>query len=512
MNRSRMNVKFWLVPLLLMLLASCTFRRTLPYKKEASAMVDSDPVKGIGEALSLSSQTLSSSTGIYFLENGGESLLTRLWLLDQAKECIDIQYYSMANDVTGLITWHHILRAADRGVKVRILLDDAAAKTRNGEIRLIDSHENIEVRMYNAGIKAGRPDKKAGKLARNMLRLSRRMHNKTITVDSIACIMGGRNIADRYFDYSKRYNFRDRDLLLFGKAVKQVKGSFNEFWDHEHSVPYASLSGKSKRKRYKDPERFNRLHRYAELTKDLLPETRQRIKNYPAELKEICQSGQLTWTDVSFVSDKPGAMDHLASGENGVCADSIMSLIKTAKRTVNIQSPYFITTKNGVQLIRELKGRNVSIRLLTNSLASTDNHESFSGYKRVRTSILDLGVDIFEFRPDAKERFFNMIPDVQSVIKYKAVYGLHSKTVVIDSAVTMAGSFNFDPRSASFNTECIAIIRSKEVAEKLLKIQEEELLPENSWHVTKDSDPDHKASVYKRIKVASRVIVPKKIL
>jgi phosphatidylserine/phosphatidylglycerophosphate/cardiolipin synthase-like enzyme len=189
-----------------------------------------------------------------------------------------------------------------------------------------------------------------------------------------------------------------------------------------------------------------------------------------------------------------------------------MRLIKAARTSVNVQSPYFITTKDAEQLIKEITDRHVQIKLITNSLASTDMVSSFGGYKKIRRKILDLGIDIYEFRPDAHERLSLMLPDLQERNHYGAVYGFHSKTLVIDSTTTIVGSFNFDPRSANFNTECIAVIRSEKIAGKVLERQEEELQPENTWHVEKGRTPDHYAPVLKRIKLLLQFIIPKQVL
>ena len=473
----------------------------------------SDDSLNIYKGLSISKATMDSKTGVYTLENGGLSLLTRLWFFANAKHTIDIQYYSFAKDVTGLIVSDYIVTAAERGVKVRILVDDAAAKMYSYDLQMLDSHDNIEVRVYNAGLMLGRLDKRIKKLFKNYNRILRRMHNKTLTIDDQACIMGGRNIADIYYDYDKRYNFRDRDVLLLGKGVADVKISFNQFWNDELTVNYSELSGKKGRKWFNDAKCFERLHRKASKSRKFPKEMQDKVKLFPDELKAAKASGELVWVnEVSFVSDQPGKNEDKVNREGGICMDSLMELINKAKKSVIIQSPYFILTEKYQEVISAAIKRGVQIKLLTNSLGSTDNFEAFSGYQKDRKAILEMGVMIYEFKPDAKVRFKIMLPYRQKKWNYKPVYGFHPKTIIVDNKISVIGSYNFDPRSANYNTECITIFRSQAVTNNLLKYVEEEFLPENAWPTTLECNPDHKAKLKKRIKAFSRRVVPKKLL
>ncbi|MES2592991.1 MAG: phospholipase D family protein [Bacteroidota bacterium] len=465
--------------------------------------------ESIIDALALSKEKMKTETGIYTLENGGYSLISRLWFFEHAQKTIDIQYYSFAKDITGLIASDFIVQAANRGVKVRILVDDAASTMYSYEIQLLDCHPNIDIKVYNAGLKLGMPHRRIKKTLQNSNRLLRRMHNKTLSIDGLVSIMGGRNIADRYFDYDHKYNFRDRDVILFGKAVTDVERSFDTFWNDELTIPYTELSGKNNK--YNDSARFTRLH--ADAIKNTPSTIREKIDSYSTEFKKTQSAEQFDWVkQVSFISDKPGKNEDKQNRKGGIITDSIKALFNSAKTSIDLQSPYFIITEVGEQMITDAIKRGVKIRLLTNSLGSTDNYEAFSGYQRDRDKILKIGIQIYEFKPDAKERFKLMTPDVQTALEYKPVYGLHSKTILIDGFITVIGSCNFDPRSADYNTECITVIRSKEVTKKLSKHIEEEFLPENSWYTTLDFNADSKAGFKKNLKAKSRRILPKKLL
>jgi cardiolipin synthase C len=216
---------------------------------------------------------------------------------------------------------------------------------------------------------------------------------------------------------------------------------------------------------------------------------------------------------VYFVSDIPGKNDGTKGlSGRGICTDTLISLIKQAKKSIDIQSPYLITSKLGKDLFRNAVKSGVKIRILTNSLLSTDNLEAFSGYQRDRKKLLETGIRIYEFRPDAAERYKVMTGSLQAEINYAPIFGLHAKSMVIDGKITVIGTFNLDPRSANLNSECIVVIHSEKITSGVLKGIEEEFKPENSWETTFQSNPDSKAGLKKRVKTWTRKVVPKEIL
>jgi len=196
----------------------------------------------------------------------------------------------------------------------------------------------------------------------------------------------------------------------------------------------------------------------------------------------------------------------------GYTTDALIDLVNNAKTSIDIQTPYLITTELSRNLFRAAVQRGVKIRILTNSLASTDNLEAFSGYQRDRKKLLKTGVAIYEFRPDAAERYKVMTGELQDSLKFKPIFGFHAKSMVVDKQITVIGTFNLDPRSANLNTECLAIIDNKKVARNVLKGMEKEFKPENSWQTTLSSNPDNKVKISKQIKSWTRKIVPKGIL
>ncbi len=456
-------------------------------------------------------ELMKDKTGVYVLEDGGNSMVARAWLCEYAEKSIDIQYFIFSTDNVGLIACDYLVRAADRGIKVRILVDDIMVDAGIHEILTVDSHENIEIKIYNPGCNLGKNIfGKLKQLASDFKGFNQRMHNKTFTVDGKVVITGGRNIADEYFDYDHEFNFRDRDVLLLGKGVQQIQSSFEIFWSDSICKPVAELV-KEKDADFSSASRFERLHQYACNPVNFWPQVRERIKKLPLAFKNIQESGNLVWTDsVTFISDNPGK--NRGKGVGGITTDSLIGLVRNAKVSVDIQSPYLITTDLGLNLFRETVKRGVKVRILTNSLASNDNLEAFSGYKSCRKQLLEAGVKIYEFKPDAKERYKIMSGELQEKLNYTPVFGLHAKSMVIDGKTTVIGTFNLDPRSANLNTECITVIRSQNITAGVLEGMQEELKPENAWEITLNFNPDDQADKMRRVKAWTKKIVPKEIL
>ena len=231
-------------------------------------------------------------------------------------------------------------------------------------------------------------------------------------------------------------------------------------------------------------------------------------------LETIKASGKLVWLDdVEFISDAPGKNDGESGlGGGGISTTALIKLVKNAKSSIEIQTPYLITTELSQNLFKAAVDRGVKIRILTNSLASTDNVEAFSSYQTDRETLLKTGVRIFEFKPDAEERKRIMTGELQEKLNHEPIFGLHSKSMVIDNKVTVVGTFNLDPRSANLNTECIVVVNSEQVTKGVLEGMEIEFQPENSWETTLDFNPDSEVSNYKRLKTWTRKILPKSIL
>ena len=496
--------------LVLIFITSCSkYSKSLKKDVASCTSVDHHKTADIKTQLDLSETQLKTKTAAVTIEGGRNSFISRLWLCENAKKTINVQYFSIAKDNAGFIMCDYLIRAADRGVKVRILVDALARQMAVREIQALDSHENIEVKVYNPIVQKGkRIYIRFIKSVRQINRIDQRMHNKVLEVDDVAAINGGRNIADIYFDYDKHYNFRDRDIMIFGHEVADVKKSFDQYWKDTLCVNYEFITRKVKKK--SNQKRFNQLHRYACNTKNFSVEMRNKVADFPNHFKAIHDSPEFVWVDnVSFVADAPDKNGKREERKGSACSDTLMALLNQAKTSIDIESPYFITLEEEKKLFREAISRGVKVRILTNSLCSTDNENAFCAYKKDRKESLETGIKIFEFKPNALVREKLMSSEGIAALGRKSVYGFHPKTMVIDNKISVIGSYNFDPRSANLNTECVTIVRSAEFAKILLKHIEGELLSDNSWCITKDFNPDCHAGIRKKWKVFSHRIFPK---
>jgi len=480
-------------------------------KEDFCSSLHGNDTISLRESLAPFDTLLKNKTGVYVLEDGGSALISRAWLCEHAEKSIDVQYFIFSPDNIGLIAADYLVRAADRGVKVRILIDDILVEATIEDLLTLDSHANIEIKIYNPGVNLGKNIcQKVVKYATDFRNANQRMHNKTLTVDGITCITGGRNMADEYFDYNHEYNFRDRDVLLIGKEVEGVQKSFQDFWTSRLSVPVSQVCGANTN--IKSAESFEKLHQYACNPDNFWPEIRNRIRNLPSSFREI--RNKFVWVDsVRFISDMPGKnLGNNGLHGGGITTDTLIQLIRQARNSVFIQSPYLVTTELSRKAFREATSRGVDIKILTNSLASTDNLEAFSGYQRDRKKILETGVKIFEFRPDSKNRYKIMTGDLQKKLNFSPIFGLHAKSMVIDGQVSVIGTYNLDPRSANLNTECITVIHSSHVATMIQNQMKEDLLPENAWETTLKFNPDQGVGFKKRLGTSMRKVIPKDIL
>jgi putative cardiolipin synthase len=465
----------------------------------------------LSEYLSPFHQQMQNNTGVYVLEQGTEAMLSRAWLSEHAQETIDVQYFIFSADNVGLIATDYLVKAAERGVKVRVLVDDIMVDASGNELLKLAAHENFSIKIYNPKANVGKNiAEKIFNLTTDFHGLNQRMHNKTFTVDGKVSITGGRNVADEYFGYDHEFNFRDRDVLLVGGITHDIERSFNEFWNSELSVSVEQLIS-SKHKHDTD---YDALHQYACNPTNFVPQVRDQINDIPKAFLEIKETGQFHWLEgVEYISDIPGKNDKQEFlGGGGLSTDRLVSLVKKANKSVIIQTPYLVTTSLSRNLFKELVGRGVEVKILTNSLASNDNLEAFSGYQRDRKALLETGVLIYEFKPDAQIRKKVMSDVMHRQLIEAPIFGLHAKSMVIDDEITVIGTFNVDPRSANLNTESITIIPSKEIAFKVKKGMLEEMNPENAWQTTLEWNPDGEVSLLKRLSVKLRRVVPKGIL
>lgn len=418
-----------------------------------------------------------SLSGFRVLSAGEDAFAALLALAGQARRTLDLQYYIVHDDASAQKLLNEVRAAAERGVRVRLLIDDLYTSGQDPLFLALASRPNIEVRVFNP-FPAGR-----GLLFTRFLtsagdvnRIHRRMHNKLFIADNAIAVTGGRNIGDEYFIKSKLNNFVDLDVMVAGRAVPQLSAAFDHFWNSNLAFPIESLKAKAKM-----PARD-------ELTSKSPPaanEPTQQSSDEPqarALASELARGSlKLTWAPATVLADAPSKIERESEpAPNESIADDLVALMRAAKQEIVMVSPYFVPGKSGIALISELRAKGIKVRLLTNSLAATDAPIVHVGYSRYRPDLLRLGMEIYEFRPTLarpQKRFGSFGSSRAS---------LHAKAVVIDGKILFVGSLNMDPRSALYNTELGLVIRSPALAREVIRLYED--ARSESYRVEIDAD------------------------
>jgi putative cardiolipin synthase len=454
-------------------------------------------------------ERMATQTGAYILERGEEALIGRAWLGQNATRSIDIQYFIWSTDNIGILAAQQLLAAADRGVRVRVLVDDLLIDAENKTLLLLSAHPNAEIRIYNPNLAVGVSTwQKVKNVFTDFRAINQRMHDKTAIFDNLAGITGGRNMADEYFDYDHEYNFRDRDILLVGAAVQEMTDNFEEFWTSEFAVPVEKILADElgEISAADVAQRAAELHAYAEDPRNFAPQVRAAIDATGDLVASIMEA--LVWDQISFISDIPGKNPgHEGLGGSGESTRQLIAALEDAKESVLIQTPYLVMPEGGIEFFKRLVDRGVRIRISTNSLASTDNIQAFSGYASQREELLLAGIEIYEYKayPAIRKTLAIRHP---AILKNDTVFALHAKSLVIDGEVIYIGTFNLDPRSANLNTEVGVLVTNEELGRQLTDSIEGDMRPENSWLTTLEFNPDDEVGFGKRMRVNFNRLLP----
>ncbi|WP_299810129.1 phospholipase D family protein [uncultured Shewanella sp.] len=388
-------------------------------------------------------------TGVLPLADGIDALTARLVLVNAATASIDLQYYIYRGDDSGrLLTWH-LIEAADRGVRVRILLDDMAAKNVDRALVMLDAHENIQVRLYNPSFER---DFRNIAFVAGFSRLNHRMHNKSLTVDNTISVVGGRNIGNEYFSNDTDVEFGDFDLMAIGSAVDEVSQQFDLYWNAPLTVEINSLSSHSV-----TAENIADALVTVESEKAAYQSNPYIARLLSSQLISQMQNQSLHWFwgPARLIYDQPDKQNH-QSQEDNILSD-LGEYLDQATEEVLIVSPYFVPTRTGTKSIIESARAGIDITILTNSLAATDVLAVHAGYRQYRQQLLEAGVKIYEVKANPKQK-------KTSSWSGSSKSSLHAKTFITDRLSVFVGSFNFDPRSAWLNTEMGLIIDNPELA------------------------------------------------
>ncbi len=436
----------------------------------------------LGRLSASAAATHGQHSGVRILDGGADAFTERLALIESAQRSVDAQYYIWNSDLTGQYMAQALYAAAERGVHVRLLLDDINVAGRDATIAALDAHRNIEIRIYNpfpqrSGVR------KMLDLVTDFSRLNRRMHNKSFTVDGAVTIVGGRNIGDEYFDANPQLIFRDRDVVVIGPVVDQVGAMFDTFWNSELTYSIAALSSN----RLSDAEAAKRLDGARRTGAQLHAMKFELPENAADALRALERSqARMVWAPARLVYDRPPRADAVAETSRvQATAREFGQLAQTAQREILIESAYLVLDEPSLVVLDAIRSRGVSIRALTNSLASNDVTANHAAYARRREQIIASGIDVYELRPDAAS--CGTLVVIDGGCSLQRIFGLHAKSFVFDDTTLYVGSMNLNMRSAYLNAESALIIESPELAAEVARAITLNMQPQNSWRVTLES-------------------------
>jgi putative cardiolipin synthase len=495
-----------LVVLIVALLSGCA---TLPpgsgFPKIASSALAHPEETRLGRQFENSAQEHDGNSGFRIIPVGADGFLMRMQMIDAAERTLDLQYFIFRGDETGRLITDAVLRAADRGVHVRVLIDDGETVLGDGQITAIEAHPSVEIRIFNPFAYRGKVQMfRAIEFMFNASRLDYRMHNKLLVVDNAIALMGGRNIGDKYFQIDPESQFADDDIFVAGPVARQLSTTFDEFWNSALSIPAEALSG----------ERTS--HAALDEHRQVLHEESRQLKAEGIDYVKRVAIGEpfagmisgrlpLIWAHAQLICDSPDKKQV----EDGAMVGRLMHRA-VAKATAAVQSellmvtPYLIPGDEGMQLFKDLRQRNVRVRVLTNSLESSPLLLAQAGYMHYRLPLLEDGVELYEIR--------SLLGNARGSGETAAIsrfgnYSLHAKLFVFDRQRLFIGSMNFDQRSMHLNTEIGLIIDSPELAQQVAARFEAMVQPVNSYMLAlRPNDARRVASLVWRTKEDGKAI------
>ncbi|SUO97434.1 Cardiolipin synthase [Suttonella ornithocola] len=392
-------------------------------------------------------QSHPKMSGIYPLRAGKDAFLARMALVESAQYALDVQYYIWHNDISGNLLMQALYRAAGRGVRVRLLLDDNNTAGMDEALAALNTHPNVEIRLFNPFMQ--RQFRPLGYLS-DFFRLNRRMHNKSLTADGITTIIGGRNIGDEYFEAGTGVMFADLDILAVGQAADDVEQDFDRYWASQSAYPLEKIIPQTSKPFDSQPAKDRQTQDYLQSLAQSSFAEALRMGNLPLE-----------WVKTTLISDDPAKGLGKVAIKDTVAATIFPEMAK-AEKTLVIVSPYFVPAKQGTDFFSRIAQTGKSLTILTNSLAATDVAAVHAGYAKYRKDLLSAGAKLYELKPDA-----TVHTNQHGLLKGSLGASLHAKTFAVDDKTLFVGSFNMDPRSAALNTEMGFLIDSPNLATEL---------------------------------------------
>jgi putative cardiolipin synthase len=411
-------------------------------------------------------------SGYAAIDLNSDGLRWRLALVDTADRSLDMLYYLWYDDFGGLALLEHVIQAAERGVRVRIVVDDALFLDGKQGLANLSAHPDIEIRVFNPWASKGIA--RGFEAAAYLNRLNHRMHNKLLIADNRAAILGGRNVGDHYFGLHHKYSFHDLDIVVIGDDATESSEIFDHFWNSEQVLPadvFVKQSSWSaiETSRSEKLEKFRQAEELAQFPLDR--------RDWSADLEDLVVRLSPGTSTLEYDRLQPGTAKPTQDGVVG-----LTEIAEQAQHEILILNAYIIPGEQMMETLRAATARGVKVRMLTNSLASNDVPAVTAKYKKYRKPLLEAGVELYEFR--AHPEIQVGIVDTDSVAAQFA--GFHTKAAVIDREYVYVGSLNLDPRSIQLNTEMGMVVASRGLADEVAAIAERDMEPANSWRVHLD--------------------------
>ncbi len=421
--------------------------------KNPSHVIDDGELTSLGMAFKSQLQAHPELSGVYLLKRGLDAFVGRAGLARLAERSIDVQYYMFHQDTVGRLLINELLDAADRGVRVRMLIDDMYGGEADDIWLSLDSHPSFEVRLFNPFV---RGHSKNLQFLTRLKTVNHRMHSKTFTVDNQATIVGGRNIGDEYFDADPNLAFSDLDVMAIGPVVPDVSTEFDQYWNSEHAYPVTTLMPDAEimslEQLRKDMDAF-----YAEKQTSAYIDA---LYNSPFAKALKAHTAEFSFAKAAVIHDSPDKLDKAENWKDGLLISQLAPYILNTTEEYTLVSPYFVPGQRAADALCDLSQNGVKVHILTNSLASNDVSAVHTGYIRHRKQLLRCGVQLYELNEQLKKaesKLFTWLPGLSKS-------SLHAKTMGFDHKAMFVGSFNFDQRSLFINNEIGILFYQPELA------------------------------------------------
>jgi putative cardiolipin synthase len=513
-----------LLPLCVLLLVLLNGCAAIPYDypRPVSSALYRPEGTSLGKKIQAQAMSHPGASGFHLLSTGIDAFTARAVLMDRAEKTLDLQYYIFHDDLMGRFVYDRLMAAADRGVRVRLLLDDwHQTPETDWLLATLATHPNIQVRLFNPfGTHRRTFLARTLRMVFGPQRLRGRMHHKAFIADNSVAIVGGRNIGAEYFGASDEFNFYDVDIMAVGPIAREASARFDDFWNCVLALPVSALvPGRP------GADDLKTARRDLETQRECLQKSTYWLKVQANELLKRIDAGQvpLVWGQAEFISDHPlKCIDPDDARQAAQMTQKLKGILESARSELLLVTPYFVPGQAGMGLLRKMRGRNLTIKIITNSFLSSDAPLAQIGYMRYRKDLLRAGVELYEMKPtlvqfqhdqerrqfagDFRRLCYSFIQGGGSLVQRGASrlqiggsslqFGsesrgsLHAKTFVLDRQAVFVGSFNFDPRSMKLDTQNGILIHSPELADQAACLFVKGISPARTYRVTLLGDHD----------------------